>query len=360
MSELMADLRLPIALLRKAPFVYVGPDFRSLPLGLLSDIVDHHGRQIQRLNPLTVSMAKGGRVSTDLLFCFTFFYINDDDERVVFLTQPIWLTDYRNSEALEALLIEVERLAEFLESGFIEIEIHEDIKGLVAFPTSLSFLSYNLEHTKISKLDSDLLKRHDFRDEVEILCFDQAIKDFQHRLDEKGDSQDKYAITPVSPLEFLMIKERARMSKAKSYELTQSDGAFKPTNIPFFEGVAYAIRERSRWPFRKASEKGYLRWTPNIMEPFKERTTPFPLLFYHALEEHVYNYGKIIDWGLSSEDGSLLTSLLSEAAETMKMRGISRFQFAHVDRSQKFIKNLLEEFGFKPIHKIKLLRKEVN
>ena len=127
MPEYKTDLRLPIALFRKAPFVYVGPDFRSLPLGLLSDVVEHRGRQIQRLNPFTVSKINGNDGSMDILFCFAFFYINDGDERVVFLTQPIYLTSFVDIGALDALLFEVETFAKFLGSRIIEIEVHEQI-----------------------------------------------------------------------------------------------------------------------------------------------------------------------------------------------------------------------------------------
>jgi len=130
MSEYRTDLRLPLAVLRRAPFVYVGPDFRSLPLGVLSDIVEHRGRQIQRLNPFTVSRVVGNGEFDDVLFCFTFFYINDDDERVVFLTQPIYLTDSEEPEALDSLLFEAERLAGFVQSRLIEAEVHEAVEWI--------------------------------------------------------------------------------------------------------------------------------------------------------------------------------------------------------------------------------------
>lgn len=293
------------------------------------------------------------------MFCFTFFYINDEDERVVFFTHPIYLTNFENSEALEALLMEVERLAEFLDSHIIEMEVHEQITGPVSFPTSLSFFSYDLDNAAISKPDAALLRRSGFREEVEVICLDQSIQAFESKADEIGEKHDRYAVTPVSPTEFTMIKAKAHNFPVKSYELTRSDRAFKPTNLPFFEDVAYTARKRSRWSLRKTSDEGYLRWTPNIMEPFNESRNPFPLLFYHALEEHVYEYGKIFDWGLSRADRALFAPLLSQAAMSMKQRGIKRFQFAHVDSDQKFIKGFLEEFGFNTTHKIKLLRKKV-
>ena len=174
MSEFRIDLRLPVNVLRETPFAYVGPDFRSLPLGVFSDIVTHRGRQRQRLYPFTVSKAEGDRASADLLFCFIFFYINDEDELVVFLTHPINLGGFEDSRALEALLAEVEKLAEFLGSHLVEIEIHGQVAGHVAFPTSLSFYSYDLKRASALS-DAALFKRRGFHEEAEVICFDQSI-----------------------------------------------------------------------------------------------------------------------------------------------------------------------------------------
>ena len=162
----------------------------------------------------------------------------------------------------------------------------------------------------------------------------------------------------MSPIDFIAVKNKSRSFPVKSYELTNADSAFKPTNLPFFEDTAYTLQKRG-WLFRKESDEGYLRWIPNIMEPFAESRTPFPLLFYHTLEEHVYNYGKIFDWGLSEEDSTLFNILLSHAVRTMKQKGIQKVQFAHVDSEKKFIKRFLEKSGFKAIHRIKLLSKEL-
>jgi len=359
MSDLKTDLRLPIAVLRKAPFVYVGPDFRSLPLGILSDIVEHRGRKMQRLNPFTVTRTFEDDGSADVLFCFIFFYVNDDDERVVYLTHPVYLANGDESEALEALLAEVERLAKFLDSGIIQLEVHDQISGPVAFPTSPSFVSYDLDCANILKPDALLLKRHDFEEEMEVFCLEQSVHEFERIEGEAKERPDKYIITSASPPEFLTVKKKARNFPVKSYELTHSDDAFEPTNIPFFEDAAYTVYKRSRWPFKKGSDEGYLRWTPNIMEPFMEIRNPFPLLFYESLEEHAYRYGKVFDWGLSIEDRELFTSLLSHAVRSMKQRGIVRFQFSNVGSDQMFIKKCLEESGFKATHRIKLLRKEV-
>ncbi len=358
MSKFKVELRLPIETLRKAPFVYVGPDFRSLPLGILSDIVEHRGRKIQRLNPFTVVKSGDDGGQTDVLFCFTFFYINDLDERVVYLTNPIQLVGSGETGALEALFAEAERLAKFLESHLIEIELHDRVSGSVAFPSSLSFLSYNLESDALSKPEEAHLKRWGFREEAQIICFEQDVDEFERIANEIGTKQEKFIAKSLSPIEFVTLKAKSRNFLIRSYELTQSDGAFKPTNLPFFEDTAYSVRTRHKLIFGKGSGEGYLRWIPNIIEPFVYGRTPLPLLFYHALEEHAYGYGKIIDWGLSAEDEGLLASLITRAVESMRQRGIKKCQFANVNGNQRFVNSFVEEHGFKIVHKMRLLCKE--
>ncbi|MCW3992786.1 MAG: hypothetical protein NWE79_08750 [Candidatus Bathyarchaeota archaeon] len=325
---------------------------------MVSDIVEHRGRQIQRLYPFAVSEVEGDGASADLLFCFAFFYINDEDEGVVFLTHPINLTASEDPGALEALLAEVEMLAVYLGSSLIEMEVHDQVTGSVAFPTSLSFISYDLNHAAIMKADAAHLQRLGFREDMEIVCLEQSVSGFERVAGGVDENHGGYVASPASPNEFATVK-KALNSPVRSYEPTRSDNVFVPTHLPFFEDAAFIVRRRPRWLVRRGSVEGYLRWLPNIMEPSIEGRTPYPLLFHHALEDHVYSYGKIIDWGLSREDGELLTSLLSQAVKSMEQRGIQRFQLAHVDGEQRFVKKYLEESGFKMTHKIKLLRKEV-
>ena len=92
MSAFQVDLRFPIKVYKEDPFVYTGPDFRSLPMGLISDTLNHEGRQYQRFYPFTVTRSTVGGAVEDVLFCFMFAYINDDDERGIYLTRPIPLS----------------------------------------------------------------------------------------------------------------------------------------------------------------------------------------------------------------------------------------------------------------------------
>jgi len=44
----------------------------------------------------------------------------------------------------------------------------------------------------------------------------------------------------------------------------------------------------------------------------------------------------------------------------MKQNGLENCQIAFVDSEQNFIKNILERYGFKKIHTMKILEKRVN
>lgn len=358
MSEFQVDLRLPARVFSKSPFIYAGPDFTSLPLGLISDIVNHRGNKLQRLYPFTVISTDEGGNSVDHLFCFVSFYVNDQGERVVFLTPPVSLLEPESPGALEALLSETEKLASFIDARFIDVEIHEGIDGAVAFPTSLSFLSYRLDDSSFQGSDDAFFRQRGFREVSEITCYEQSIAELEHALERLDERLREYSVHPISPLEYKSVREEARDFPVKSFSLTRSDDEFGSTKLPFFEETAYIIRHRSGWLRRKSQVAGYLRWCPDLMEFLSARGTPFPLMFPDTLERHPYSCGKIINWGFKKEDRELFLSLLAFTSKSMRRRGIDRLQFAHVSGTDGFIQKCLVDTGFSKVQSIRLLRKE--
>lgn len=352
MSDYKVHFLLPARLYNLSPFVYVGPDFRSLPLGIVSDIFTHKGKQLQRLYPLTVSQFRPDGSQTDLLFCFTFCYINDDDKRVIFLTPPIKLKETGTSEALEMLLAEVEKLATFIQSSTIEIEQHEQLNGSISFPTSLSFLSYVMNNMKYHNLDLRILEKFGYRKKEEVSFFECEISDYSP---DAKDTSDKYDMKNTSPKEFMEYKERSRIFSAKSFSLSQTDDALKTRVTPYFEDTVHTARKRSWLRFQKDSAEGYMMWTPDLLEI----ETPFPFLFLHSLEEMVFTRGSIFEWRLRNRDEILFNSLLSYTVCEMKKKGIQTVQFAYVGTGEDFVKDCLLDHGFKENHRLSLLRKEV-
>lgn len=352
MSDYKVHFLLPARLYNLSPFVYVGPDFRSLPLGIVSDIFTHRGKQLQRLYPLTVSQVRQDGSQTDLLFCFTFCYINDDDKRVIFLTPPIKLKETETSVALEMLLAEVEKLATFIQSSTIEIEQHEQLNDSISFPTSLSFLSYAMGNMKYQNLDLRIFETFGYRKREEVSFFECEVSDYSHVAQ---DDSDKYDVKNISPKEFMEYRERSRGFSAKSFSLSQTDDALRTRVIPYFEDTVHTVRKRSWLRLQKDSADGYMMWTPDLLEI----DTPFPFLFLHGLEEMLFTRGNIFDWGLKDRDRGLFNSLLSYTVCEMKKKGIQTVQFSYVRRGEDFVKDCLVDHGFKENHRLSLLRKEV-
>lgn len=351
MSEYKVDFLLPTRLYRVAPFAYVGPDFRSLPLGVISDIVTHQGRQLQRLYPFTVSKIGKNGSQTDLMFCLVFWYINNDDERVVFLTPPVLLNETGTPEAMEALLVEVEKLAAFIQSPTIEIEQHEHLGGTSSFPTSLSFLSYTESGKSCQVLDPRFLKKWGYGKRKEVGCFECDVSDYNRGM--QGSSR-KYD-TKTTSAKVLKDYRHSREFSATSFFLSRRDDALRPSAIPFFEDTVHLAEKRTKLRFRQSSVEGYVRWTPDLLEAY----SPFPLLFFRELERMNFTRGNIFDWGLRARDQELLNSMLSCAVDEMKRRGIQTVQFANVEKEEEFVSECLADRGFKETHKISLLRKEV-
>lgn len=359
MSEFQIDLRLPARVFRRSPFIYAGPDLTSLPLGLVSDIVAHRGKNIQRLYPFTVISTNEGGDSVDHLFCFVSFYINDKGERVVFMTPPVSLLEPKSPGALEALLSETEKLAKFIDARFIDVEIHDGVNGAVAFPTSLSFFSYLLDGSSFQGSDDAFFRQKGFRDVSEITCYEQSIAELERVLERLDKPSRESTVYPLSPSEYKSVREEAREFPVTAFSLTRSDDEFGSTMLPFFEETAYAIRQSSGWLRQKSQVAGYLRWCPDLMELLSAGGTPYPLMFPDALESYPYTCGKIFDWGLKKADRELFFSLLAFASKSMKRRGIDRLQFAHVSGTDGGIQRCLVDSGFSTVQSIKLLRKEV-
>jgi hypothetical protein len=356
MSDFKVDLRLPVKLYKKHPFTYVGPDFSSLPLGLISDSITHQENKFQRLYPFLVRREKGQNITDDILFCFAFIYLNNDNEKVIFLTQPQYL-DSETPEALEVLLLETENLARYIKSNTIEIEYHEKITGNVAYPTSLSFLSYKLDDDIHNKPNIDLIERWGYIQNQKITCFESNIEELVTPSKERQKLTDKYQISHINPNDYNLLSNEYSRYRIRSFKLSNSDNSLEHSKVPFFEDTAHSIKRRRRF-FGKGPIDGYMRWIPNIMENISGKHTPYPYLHYQKLEKHNYETGKIFDWGFIREDRDVINSLLIETIDSMKQRGIKRLQITNI--KDKFVQDFFIEKGSKPIHKIKLYKKELN
>jgi len=355
--KIKIDTRLPLALFKENPLIYTGSDFRAFPKGFLLQKGLLQRGLFQRLYPITVSKVIRNNLLVDQMFCFSFFYVTDRGSLVLFLTHPYWLDRSDSGAVLNFFLKSVEELASSTNSKFIEVEFHNKITSAIAFPTSLSNFSYDLSKIPIQRNDLSLLRHHGFLEEKTILCYEQNVPEIEKKINKNYVNND-FTIKRVDPSKFMMLKKKASNFPIKSYALSSRDPAFTHIGTAFFSDTIYFAYRRSRWfPLRMGDLAGFLRLSTNFLEFSKEYHSPVPLLFHYLFKKYHFKYGKILDWALRVEDVELFRSLLSHLLYSMKQKGLEKCQIGYVSNEQTFVRKLLEEYGFRKIHTMKLLRK---
>jgi hypothetical protein len=351
-----AETRLPLEVLEKSPFVYTGPNLGSFLVGAIQGAIEHHGRLLPRVYPLTVSEVTSNNKIIDKIFSLCFFYVNDKDELVLFLTHPCWLNRSESTPLINFLLTKADELANYGGCKFIEMEFHE-VASYVAFPTSLTHFSYDLRKISVEKNDLSLLRSHGFQEESKINCYEQSVNEIEKRAQEDSTSSP-FQVKSLTPSEFNMLNAKTESYPAKAYTLSHRDPYLTFSN-PLSKDIVSAAYTRTRW-FRKGELAGYFRWTPNLLEPSLEYNLPVPLLFKYVFENYSFTHGKITDWGINSDDINLYTSLLLHASHSMKEKGLKILQIGNVTDSQSRMKTFLMQYDFRKVHTIKLLQKRVN
>ena len=350
--KLRIDTRLPLKLFRTVPFIYSGPDFKSFPCGVISDIVSYRGRQVERFYPITVSSVEDDHVS-DRLFCLSFFYVDSHGELVLFLTHPCWISSTSESSFLiDFLLTNVEEFTRSLNCKFIKVEFHDEVTSKVAFPTSTSHFSYDLGKIHIQRDDLSIMRRHEFEEETAILCYEQKISDSEKLLTGNFHPPSKdYTVTPINSIRFQQIKEKKNLFPIKSYTISNETPFVVSENLPFLPNTALLAHHEN-------DVVGFIRWFPNLLELLQTHSTPTPLLFSYVLKTHPFHHGKIFEWNLKTEDTELFAILLLHALQAMKRQGLRVCQIGNVRDKDSFVKNFLEQYGFQKVHKMKVLRRQ--
>ena len=355
--EYRIDTRLPLELLERYFFVYTGPNPGSFLVGAVPRTMDRRGGPSERYYPLTVYEATSNLNIIDRMFCFSLFYFNDEGELVLFLTHPCWLNGSESQPVLDFFLTEVDGLAKHMNSKLIEAEFHSEILSEIAHPASTTPFSYDLSRMSVQESDLSLLQSHGFREECKILCYEQSLDEIEMKAREGGRTPNDYTVRSTTPDEFTMLREDSVGFPLRAYALSSTDPAVSYIS-PFTPGDTSVAYKRSGW-LRRTRLAGFLRWSPNLLEPSIAYRLPVPLLFHYVFKNYTFKCGKILDWALSEENEDLYTSLLSHASHSMKMGGLERCQIAYVNDEQSQIKTFLGQYGFRRVHTIKLLQKRL-
>lgn len=359
MLKLRIENRIPLALFNKVHFLYAGPDLMSFPLGMISNVLDYAGRSLQRYHPMTVSKVVGERFLIDQMFCFSFLYIDDEGELVLFLTHPYWFDRTSIEECLKFFLKEVEELAKINNCRCIKLEFHDEYSSIVSFPNSLSDFSYELSDMEIQKQDLYRFQQNGFVEKNVVLCYEQSIKEIKEKMKYVLHKCKSYIIDSVDRSEFINMERKLENFNAKSYSLSNRDLIVSQRFIPSFKDAIFVAHKRSNL-VGDSTLDGFLRWSPNFLELVKKYRTPVPYLFNSILKNNNFKVGKIFSWALREKKAKLFLCLLSHVINSMKQNGLENCQIAYVDNEQNFMKNILERYGFIKIHTIKILEKRVS
>lgn len=357
MLKFRIEDRLPLALFRNFPFIYAGPDLMSFPLGMISSVMDHDGRSFQRFHPMTVSKLIGESSLKDQMFCFSFFYIDNEGELTLLLTHPCWFERSDSEMCLNFFLNEVEELAKSNHCKRIKLEFHDVINSAVSFPNSLSDFSYDLIEMETNKQDVRHFQQNGFIEKTTLLCYEQSVQEIEEKMKEAYLVCKDYAISSIDQSEFMNL-ERKMDFEARSYSLSDRDVIVSQRFIPSLKDAIFIAHNRSK-SFGDSTFDGFLRWTPDFLEPAKKHRTPVPYLFPSILKGS-FKCGKIFSLALREENDEPFLCLLSRVTNSMKQNGLENCQIAFIDSEQIFMKNFLERCGFKKIHAMKILEKRVN
>lgn len=357
MLKLKIENRLPLTLFRNVPFIYAGPDLMSFPLGMISSVMDNNDKNFQRFHPITISKVIGESTLIDQMFCFTFFYIDDQGELTLFLTHPCWFDRSDSETCLNFFLKEIEKLAKSHQCKRIKLEFHDVINSTVSFPNSNSDFFYDLIEMEINKQDVHRFKQNKFIEKNTIMCYEQSVQETKEKMKEAQFGCKDYAISNIDQNEFLDLVRKMDF-KARSYSLSKRDLTVSQRFIPSFKDAIFVAYNRSKM-FRDYTCDGFLRWSPNFLETLKKHRTPVPHLFSFILKDN-FKCGNIFSWALKEENAEPFLCLLSRVINSMKQNGLENCQIAFVEGEQLFMKNILKLYGFKKIHTMKILEKRVN
>ena len=354
MLTFSVESRIPIKLFTKAPFIYTGPDFLSFSLGMISDIIDYNGKKIQRFYPITVSKVNGEGIY-DQMFCFGFFYIDNEDELALYLTHPYWFDRSYIEECFLLFLEKVVELAKLNKCKYIQLEIHDFISPPIAFPSSLSELSYDLEKIQINKQDILLYQKHGFLEEESLFCYENRSQNIKNIKKEDHASKD-LKIRRINLNDFMKISRKVTDFSIRTYSLSNKDLLTTQRFIPHFSDTIFVTYNES---FKRDNINGFISWSPNFIELYKRFHSPIPYMFFPEQRNYSFEYGKIFNFAIIKENIQLFPSILCNIFQNMTEYKIDKCQIGYISNEQKLLKKTIENNGYNIIHIIKILKKRV-
>lgn len=347
------DTYLPLEVWKKCPFVYTGPNFAPFQVGLLPGVLQYQGNVIQRFYPLTVYWEESNTQSLNHLFAFCFLYPSDDQKLGFYVTPICWLRDTNKTKALDFFMTQIGDLARELKACSITMEINSDVTRTVAFPTSLSPFSYDLEKRAAINLDEPRLTTHGFQIIRSIHCYEQNLTLKKTR----PAPPSNYIFREIPASQHQTLAPSITQFQHRAYTFTSLNSE-SSTHSEHLDEIKLLALKKQGW-FKQPELSGYMQWTPNLFEPSREYHLPVPLIFRYATQNYPYNLGKVIDWGFNAISYPVISTLLDHVGTSMQKRGITHLQIGGVlDKSE--LQAFLISEDFLKIHTIQLVHKQVN
>ncbi len=325
-------------------------------MGTPFDYLTYMNENFPALLPCTLYHKERNTI-TDLLFSFTFPFIDEDDRLALYLTHPVWL-EKGDLSIIHTLFDELTTY--FSEVGevtlYLELQMMLPSKSPPSYPTSLTHFSYDVTELSSNTLlsqDFDQLREAGFKDYSSLLCYECEIETLLSNLRIKSNEKQPYSIIEDFPGKNLTILLRDPTSEMimENYSITNS--------LAFISNqYAIDIVDLGITSFHDEQLIGFFQWIPNLFE-LPVHALPTPFLYPDLLQTYPFTTGKIFRFGAKIEDEGLFKELLHKTTLIMREKGITKCQIGYIDEQNKFLTSLLNQIGFKVNHSLQILKKDV-
>jgi hypothetical protein len=325
-------------------------------MGTPSDYFTYRNKNFPAFLPC-VLYHKEKTTITDLLFSFSFPFIDEDDRLAIYLTHPVWI-EKGDLSIVHTLLDELTTYFSEVSEVKLYLELQRMLpsKSPPSYPTSLTHFSYDVTELSSNNLllqDFNYLRKAGFKDYSSLLCYECEIETLLSNLDKKPNEMQPYSMIEAFPGKNLteLLRDPTSEIIMKNYSITDSLAFISNQNTLDVVDLGIAV-------FQDEELIGFFQWTPNLLE-LPSNALPTPFLYPGLLQTHPFTTGKIFRFGTGIEDEGLFKELLHKTILIMREKGITKCQIGYIDEQNKFLTALLNQIGFKVNHSLQILKKDV-
>lgn len=326
-------------------------------MGTPFDYLTFMNENIPALLPGTLYYKERNTIN-DLLFSFNFPFIDKNERLAIYLTNPVWF-EKSDFSIIHTLFDELNTF--FSDVG--KVALHVEIQRMLhstssfAYPTSLTHFSYDVSElsnfTPPLKESLDQLQEAGFKKYSRLLCFECEIETLLSNLHISDQKLPYETLKNLKNKDLTISVEDVNPSDmiVKNYSYANQFTFISPQ-------YTFEIGDYSIISFYDKKFVGFFQWTPNLFE-LPLNMLPIPFLYPDVIQTHQFTTGKIFRFGMKIKDDDLFKGLLHKIVLTMREKGVQACQIGYIDEQDEFLTSLLDQNGFKVIHSLEILKKEV-